>query len=299
VSILQYCLPHHAISIFAGWLANSTIPWLKNALIRYFLWRYTVNMEDAEQPDPFQYASYNAFFTRTLKAGARPLAEGVHDVISPVDGYVGAFGPIHNAKLIQAKGQTFTVDELLGVPRNPAGFPNDHGHMQDQQSVLEQAARFKQGSFITLYLAPHNYHRVHMPFEGHLSQMIYIPGRLFSVDFKTCATVPRLFARNERVVALFETALGQMAVIFVGAMIVGSIETVWAGTVGRSPVSEGPHYWSHGSGVYFERGEELGLFRLGSTVILLFEHQTLAFEAILGPSHPLCMGQKIATVKPL
>lgn len=320
LSILQHCLPHHAISIFSGWLANSTIPWLKNLLIRYFLSRYTVNMAEAEQPDPFQYPSYNAFFTRTLKAEARPITTGVHDVMSPVDGYVGEFGPIHNAQLIQAKGQTFTVDELLGVPSNPAGFQapkaaslldkalhhrekethsyNDW-HRQDQETVIQQAARFRQGSFITLYLAPHNYHRVHMPFDGHLSQMIYIPGRLFSVDFKTCASVPRLFARNERVVALFETAVGQMAVIFVGAMIVGSIETVWAGTVGRSPVSKGPQYWSHGSSIYFKRGEELGLFRLGSTVIVLFEHQTLAFEAMLGATHPLCMGQKIATVKPL
>ncbi len=263
-------------------------------------------MEEASQPDPFQYPSYNAFFTRTLKASCRPIAQHPHDFISPVDGYIGESGFIQNAQLIQAKGHYFTVDELLGVLPHPdlAQTKKHQTHLektlaQERKKLAVEAARFKQGSFITLYLAPHNYHRVHMPVEGPLSQMMYIPGRLFSVDFKTCATVPRLFARNERVVSIFDTPLGKMAVIFVGAMIVGSIETVWAGTVGRPNTPSVLQHWSYASGVSFKRGEEIGLFKLGSTVIVLLEHQTLLWDPRVVLSHAICMGQKIATIKPL
>jgi phosphatidylserine decarboxylase len=267
---LQYLLPQHTLSRLILVLTRVRAHWFKNALIRGFLKLYPVNMADAAQPDPYRYASFNEFFTRALKAGARPIAAAPR-IACPVDGTVSECGNIERDLLLQAKGQNYRLQDLL--------------------AEQEWAQRFEGGSFATIYLAPFNYHRIHMPIAGRLLDTVYVPGRLFSVNGVAAQHIPRLFARNERVLTLFDTALGRCALVMVGALNVGSMATVWAGDItpaARRRVAHVP-----GPSVHLESGAELGRFNMGSTVILLFEPQRVRWEPGLGAGAVVQLGQAI------
>jgi len=271
-------MPQHALSSLAGFLANCKFHWLKNRLIQYFVWRYPVNLEEALISDPYQYACFNDFFTRSLKPELRPIAKGLHDLVSLADGTISQLGKIEQGEIFQAKGHHFTTQSLLG------GDPS-------------LADPFANGSFLTIYLAPKDYHRVHMPIDGELTQMIYIPGRLFSVNLDTANSIPELFSSNERVVAFFNTSIGRMAIILVGAMLVGSIETVWAGTI-TPPRKQALHNWSFDHLIQLKRGEEMGRFKLGSTVIALFEGDNITWDPQLAEGAALQFGQSLGLFKP-
>lgn len=243
-SLLQYPLPHHAISRLTGKLADCDSPGLKNALIRTFIKRFNVDMREALEPDYRAYATFNDFFTRPLKSGARPLGEGF---ISPADGTLSQYGRLAAGELVQAKGHHFSARALLG-------------------GGAELADTFTGGSFATVYLSPKDYHRVHMPATGTLRETLYVPGRLFSVNQATANHVPGLFARNERLVCIFDTEDGPLAVVLVGAMIVAAIETVWAGQI--TPLAGTPQRTRLDTPVTLEKGAELGRFKLGSTVVM-------------------------------
>jgi phosphatidylserine decarboxylase len=236
-------------------LANSKNTKLKNYLIRYFLGKYTIDMREAQIEDPYAYASFNDFFTRALKDGARPINAEQNIIASPADGTIAQLGRIDQQQMLQAKGMYFNLSSLLG---------ND----------AELTQRFTDGHFATVYLAPHNYHRVHMPLAGKLIQSIYIPGRLFSVNRMTSQLIPNLYARNERLVLVFETQHGPMAVILVGALIVGSIQTVWMNSPIRSHQIENS---APSRDIVLEKGAELGHFQLGSTVIVLLSAPNLSW----------------------
>ncbi len=270
----QRIAPHHAISRCAGWVASSKTPLVKNAFIRWFYKTYQPDMSEAEIEDPFAYTNFNQFFTRALKPGARPLEASATAIASPADGVLSQFGPIAGGRIIQAKGQTFTVGELLGEESSGPSAYDD-------------------GQFATVYLSPKDYHRVHMPLAGQLSKMTHIPGRLFSVNAVTTEAVPRLFARNERVVCHFDTEAGPMAVILVGAMIVASIETVWAGTV--APARTGVRHTSYLNTppIQLDKGAEVGRFFLGSTVVVLLPNSKLKWSAQLAPGSFVRMGQTL------
>jgi phosphatidylserine decarboxylase len=271
---LQYLLPHHTLSRLAGRLANSRTPWLKNTFIKWFASRYGVDMTEALEPDPTAYPTFNAFFTRALRPGARPADPAPHVVVSPADGAVSQAGPVTADGVFQAKGQYFSILELLG---GDAGM----------------AALFEKGSFATIYLSPRDYHRVHMPCAGTLRRTAYLPGRLFSVNQLTAGHVPRLFARNERLVCLFDTEYGPMVMILVGAMIVAGIETVWAGHA--EPADAVALYARPPAGiVQLDKAAEMGRFKLGSTVILLFGENAVRWSETLAAGLPLRMGQNIA-----
>lgn len=253
--LLQYTLPKKALTVFGGLLANIKIVWIKNYLIRYFLRNHAVNMQEAVHESVQAYASFNDFFIRHLKPGLRPIADT--DIVSPVDGFVSEFGRIEKGQLLQAKGKYYAVQEFLA-------------------SEQSQSDVFLKGSFITLYLSPKDYHRVHMPLAGKLEDMTHVPGTLFSVQPVTTRHIPKLFARNERLVLQFETELGAVVVVFVGATIVGAIGTCWQGDLPRLPKIKSYHHdvlvWSDAEKT-LETGDELGYFKLGSTVVLLFEKQ--------------------------
>ncbi len=275
--MLQYLLPHKIISLIARLCANCKIVWVKNYLISDFLTRYNVNMQEAIETNPLAYDCYNSFFTRELKAELRPIDAGSNSVVSPADGLIAQIGNIQQQNIIQAKGHNYSVLDLLG-------------------GDTINAANFNNGSFATIYLAPHDYHRVHMPLTGRLTQMQYIPGKLFSVNTHAAENIPNLFARNERVVTMYETNAGKMAVILVGAMIVGSIETIWAGTI--CP----PHFTSINTWQYenndfqhieIAKGAEMGRFKLGSTVIVLFEQNSVVWEQTARINGLVKIGQKI------
>lgn len=279
--LVQYVLPQILISRLAGKLADSRPPAvLKNAVIRWFIGRYGVNMSEAVEQSPDSYPTFNDFFTRELRPGLRPLAGGHDTVISPVDGTISQLGRITSDRVFQAKGQSFSLTGLLG-------------------GDAERAAPFADGEFATIYLAPRDYHRIHMPLAGRLQEMTYVPGRLFSVNPVTAAAVPRLFARNERVVTLFDTDAGPMAMVLVGAMIVGSVETRWAGivapTTGRREVT-GSDYRHQSPGIVYQRGEEMGRFRLGSTVILLFPRGATRWQEAFQSRDRVQLGQALAQV---
>lgn len=246
----QYLLPQHLLSRLVGLLAESRWPAIKNTFIDTFIKRYDIDMSQALEPDPHAYACFNDFFTRALKDGVRPVTE--QGIASPADGAVSQLGEIDDERIFQAKGHHYTLTQLLGG--DPA-----------------RAEPFRNGDFITIYLSPRDYHRVHMPYRGVLREMVYVPGDLFSVNTLTARNVPRLFARNERVVAFFDTDIGPMAVVLVGAMIVASIETVWAGLI--TPPKRQlrvTSYLPRTDRIELARGEEMGRFKLGSTVIVLF-----------------------------
>ncbi|MEX0618156.1 MAG: archaetidylserine decarboxylase [Pseudohongiellaceae bacterium] len=273
--VLQYLVPQHAFSRLAGWFAESRVTWLKKALIHTFIMFYKVDMSEAKQEDPDDYACFNDFFTRELKSGARPIADEENGIISPADGWFGQCGELDGTQLLQAKGMHYSTLELLGGDRT-------------------DAARFDGGSFVTVYLSPRDYHRVHMPMGGTLTRMRYIPGKLFSVNQATAESVPRLFARNERLVCLFDTNLGQMALVMVGAMIVAGIDTVWSGPVCPTGADLTDYdYNDREPAVEFTKGDEMGRFRLGSTVIVLFEPGAVALDSLQALSS-VKMGQQIA-----
>ena len=255
----QHIVPQHWLSRLTGWLADVRNPiWLKNFVIEQFVKQYEVNMAEAEQPDPTAYANFNDFFTRPLKADARPMADA--DIVCPADGAISQLGAIEEGRIFQAKGQYFSTRELLGGDE-------------------ERAALFQDGQFATIYLSPRDYHRVHMPLAGRLTATSYIPGKLFSVNGVTAENVERLFARNERLVCYFDTELGPMAMILVGAMVVAGIETVWSGQ--EAPVTKDPvrvDYQKLPEPVSLAKGEEMGRFKLGSTVILLFPKGSMAWD---------------------
>lgn len=248
----QYGVPQHGLSRLAGWLANSETVWLKNYLIKSFLKRYTVNMLEAVEEDPFAYPSYNTFFTRHLKPETRPIEAHPASLVSPADATLYQCGKMDQETLLKAKNHHHTLISLLGYKDS---FSQD----------------FESGYYFCFYLAPQNYHRVHMPLAGKLLKMRYVPGRLFSVSPLTATHVPQVFARNERLVLFFEGEKGLFSVILVGAMLVGSIHTAWAGQIAPSTLRhiKEVDYAQHP--LSLQKGEEVGYFSLGSTVILLFD----------------------------
>jgi len=277
---VQRCLPTRLLSTLVFHVTQLQLRPLKNVLIRLFLRGYTIDMHEAQHPSASDYPSFNAFFTRALKPTARPLPADATLLVSPVDGRISQCAPITGGRLIQAKGRDYSALELLG-------------------GDAELAARLDGGTFCTIYLAPHNYHRIHMPLTGTLVGWRYVPGRLFSVNPATARAMPNLFARNERLVAQFDSAAGPLALVMVGALFVGSLETVWAGRV--SP----PHQRGQTSADYrmltplpFARGAEIGRFNMGSTVILLAAPGALAWLAESQPNAVLRMGQPLARVTP-
>lgn len=272
---LQYLLPQHFLSHLVGWIAASRIGFLRRALIRAFLRQYPVDLAEAARPDPEAYASFNDFFTRRLRAGARPLDPEARAALCPADGMLSQAGAIAGDTLLQAKDIDYSVTALLGG-----------------DSPL--AAEFAGGAFATIYLAPHNYHRVHMPLAGTLRAARFVPGDLFSVNASTAASVPGLFARNERVVCVFDTAAGPMAVVLVGALFVGSMSLAWSNRIrgeDRRRVRELP---VHDPIIALDRGAELGWFNMGSTVVVLFGPHGPALVEGLVPGRALRVGERLA-----
>jgi phosphatidylserine decarboxylase len=275
---LQKYLPQHLLSAQMNRIARSTNPTLRNALVRFFLRNYPmIDMREAAQPDPFAYASFNEFFTRALKPGARPIDEASDAIVSPVDGTVSQVGLIEDGQLLQAKGVNYSLASLL------ADAPS--------------AARFAGGSFACIYLAPYNYHRIHMPLPGRLLATRYVPGALFSVNAATAAAVEGLFAINERVVCEFETPQGALAMVLVGALMVGSIETRYAGEINPPGLRRGQtREITTGRGTEFGKGDELGRFNMGSTVILAMSDPRVRFTRHFAAGAVVRLGQAIAHV---
>ena len=271
---LQFVLPTRFLSWCMFALTRIEAPWFKNRFIRTFMRGFGISLEEAELQRPESFPSFNAFFTRALKEGARPLPEDPALLVSPVDGTVSEAGTIHEQRIVQAKGRDYSALELLG------GNP-------------QIAAPFLDGNFCTIYLAPNNYHRIHMPTAGTLREWMFIPGRLFSVNQGTTRAMPRLFARNERVVAIFDTARGPLAVVMVGALFVGSIETVWAGRITPPHSRSGIATYQLVQPIDFARGAEIGRFNMGSTVILLTGRGSANWRPDLLPGAGLRMGQVI------
>lgn len=278
--LIQHLLPQHLLSRLAGRLAECRAAWFRRRFIRWFIARYQVDMSQALQEDPDQYENFNAFFTRALKPGLRPLPEDPLTVVSPADGAISAIGRITGETIFQAKGKAFSLAALLG-------------------GDAALAARFRDGHFATVYLSPRDYHRVHMPLGGRLEEMHYVPGKLFSVNQVTAENIDALFARNERAVCVFHTEHGPLAVILVGAMIVAGIETVFAGQVCPTPDGQPGRsdYRQQDPAIRLERGEELGRFKLGSTAIVLTGPGMLEWLPGLCSGTPLRMGQAIGRLK--
>ena len=269
----QYLLPKQALTTLAGKFASARLGGLTTSVIRWFVGRYNVNMAEAANPDIASYTSFNDFFTRALKPGARPLAPA--DLICPVDGAISQFGPIAKDQVFQAKGHTYSTTALVG-------------------GDAAAAARFDNGHFATLYLSPRDYHRIHMPCAGELTRMVHVPGDLFSVNPTTARGVPGLFARNERVVCCFESAHGPFVLVLVGATIVGSMATVWHGQV-NPPRTGVLRQWDYAKGqVSLQQGEEMGRFLLGSTVVMLFPQGPLQFNPQWSPTRPIQLGEAMA-----
>ena len=264
----QRIVPQHQLSRVVGKVAASENPIVKNIVIQAFKNKYQIDLSVAEQNNPLQYKSFNEFFTRALKQGVRQIDSDSRSIVSPADGAISQIGQITDGEVFQAKGQSFSVEQLVGDP--------------------QLAAPFKQGQFATVYLSPRDYHRVHMPFAGTLTETLYVPGELFSVNQVTAENVPNLFARNERMVCLFDTEIGRMAVVLVGAMIVAGIETVATGKVkpnGRLDLQQ--HH------LELQKGDELGRFYLGSTAIILFEPNTMAWDQQFKAESVVVMGERL------
>lgn len=270
----QYILPKHLLSRITGRFAAARAGWFTQVAIRAFIRNFSVDMSEAADSDPKSYKTFNDFFTRPLKEGVRPLLAEGQQLAHPVDGTVSQAGPIHQGTIVQAKNHDYSVATLLGGDE-------------------ALAAEFDGGEFATIYLAPRDYHRIHMPCDGVLREMIYVPGDLFSVNPLTAQHVPNLFARNERVVAVFDTEQGPFSIVLVGATIVASIETVWAGTV-APPRGPGVHRWSYPkagpTAVSLKRGDEMGRFKLGSTIVMTFPKDTVDWEDDLVPGQTTRMG---------
>ena len=269
----QYLIPKQAITALAGKLASAKAGKLTTAVIRWFVKRYQVNMAEAAEPNIEAYESFNEFFTRPLKKGARRITKA--DFICPVDGAISQFGDIKADQIYQAKGHQYSTLAMLAGDK-----------------VL--AANFQNGSFATLYLSPKDYHRIHMPCDGKLKSMTYVPGDLFSVNPTTAQGVPGLFARNERVICEFDSAHGTFVLILVGATIVGSMATVWHGVVNPPRVGRITTWTYENQSITFKQGEEMGRFLLGSTVVMLFPQNTLKFNSKWMPTKPIQLGEKMA-----
>ncbi|MDO9371982.1 MAG: archaetidylserine decarboxylase [Gammaproteobacteria bacterium] len=275
----QYMLPQHMLSRLMYALTRCRLRAWKEWQIRWFIRRYGVDMDIAAQPDPLAYETFNSFFTRALKANARPVVNGADDIACPVDGAVSQLGAIEEGRIFQAKGHTFTLEDLLG-------------------GSAERAVPFHNGQFATLYLAPKDYHRIHMPLSGRLREMVYVPGRLFSVNTRTASVVPGLFACNERVIAIFDTDAGPMALVLVGALFVASIETIWSGAV-TPPFGKTIQQWNYqDKDIRLERGAEMGRFNMGSTVIVLFGAGRAAWHDGLRADTTVKMGKLLGKTKP-
>ncbi|MBV8062374.1 MAG: phosphatidylserine decarboxylase [Nevskia sp.] len=274
---LQSLLPTRALSALMFRVAQVRHKTFKNALMRWFVHKYAVELGEAEFSSIENYEHFNDFFTRALKPGVRPQPSAPNILSCPVDGTISQFGTIQKWRIFQAKGHDYSAGELLA----------------DEQL----AHSFYNGSFNTIYLAPHNYHRVHMPCSGRLRSWAYIPGRLFSVNPGTARSVPALFARNERMVAVFDTGFGPMALVMVGAIVVGGIETVWNGRLTPPHLRHAqPTYYQPMHPVVLQRGDELGRFHLGSTVILLAPPGALNWDGKLSPGREMRLGQALATI---
>jgi len=271
---IQYLLPKQVITVLAGKFANSQSGKLTTSVIRWFVGQYGVNMQEAQNPAIEHYKTFNEFFTRPLKADARPMAEA--DFICPVDGAISQFGNIEDTQIFQAKGHSYSISALLA-------------------GDAKLAAQFRHGSFATLYLSPKDYHRIHMPCDGLLLSMTYVPGTLFSVNPATALGVPGLFARNERVVCEFQSASGySFVMVLVGATIVGSMATVWHGVVNPPRIKQ-PRTWTYTQqNIRLKQGEEMGRFLLGSTVVMLFPQDTLRFNASWSPQRAIQLGELMA-----
>lgn len=273
----QHLLPHHPLSRIVLRLTRRTEPAIRNTLLRAFLSGFQPEMGDAVEPDPFAYASFNDFFTRALKPGARPIAEGADVLASPVDGTLSQAGAIEDGQLLQAKGRYYSLDALLSG------------------AAAQWSPHFRHGAFATIYLAPYNYHRIHMPCDGELREAWYVPGRLFSVNTRSAASIKGLFVRNERVVLLFDGPAGPFGVVLVGAFFVGSMTTVWHGDVApRSPRRPTALVPAAGHTPFrLPKGAELGRFNMGSTVILLHGRDSVTWAAPMQPGRTLRMGEAI------
>jgi len=271
----QYLLPKQLLTVLAGRVARARAGRLTTRLISWFVQRYRVNMSEAADPDIANYQTFNEFFTRALKDGARPLASA--DLVCPVDGAISQFGALQGDQLLQAKGHLYSSTALVG-------------------GDAALAARFGDGSFATLYLSPKDYHRIHMPCAGRLRRMIHVPGELFSVNPTTARGVPGLFARNERVVCVFESGRGPFVLVLVGATIVGSMATVWHGVVNAQRSGQLREWFYDDQEVELQQGQEMGRFLLGSTVVMLFPKGPIAFNPVWVPARPIRMGEAMASL---
>jgi len=273
--LLQKLIPHHLLSRTTGAIASSDWPWLKNLLIKLFIRHFNVDMSEAAESDSTAYASFNDFFSRPLQPGARAICADPNTVVAPVDGVISQIGSAQEGNILQAKDIQYSLHTLLG-------------------GSLSRSDRFRNGKFITIYLSPRDYHRVHAPLAGTLVDSVYLPGKLFSVDPYAVHHLPNLFLRNERLVTVFETAFGSLAVVMVGAMIVAGIQSVWRGEryppgrVTTDTISEP---------LAFNKGAELGRFQLGSTVILIFSPESLDWFEHLADGVSIQMGQKIGLMR--
>ncbi|MEG8038154.1 archaetidylserine decarboxylase [Sphingomonas sp. LR60] len=269
--LLQYLLPKQRLTTLAGRVARAQGGMATTRLIRWFAARYAVDMSEAAEPDIANYKTFNDFFTRPLKPGLRPIASA--DFVCPVDGTISQLGAIDDHHMLQAKGHRFTTTQLVG-------------------GDAALAAQFRHGSFANLYLSPSDYHRLHMPCDGRLTRMIYVPGKLFSVNPVTARGVPNLFARNERVVCVFESAEhGPFVMVLVGATIVGSMATVWYGVVNPQRTNR-PSEWTYDDdNIVLKKGDEMGRFLLGSTVVMLWKREAIAFNEAWHPERKVRLGE--------
>ncbi|HKY90369.1 MAG TPA: archaetidylserine decarboxylase [Nevskiaceae bacterium] len=274
---LQRILPTRFLSWLMYKVTRVEAAWFRVRFIRFFMKLYRIDLAEAVETDPDAFPSFNAFFTRALKPGARPLPDDPFAFVSPVDGKVSQLGKIEKTGIFQAKGHAYSAADLLADPA--------------------LAEPFDGGDFCTIYLAPNNYHRIHMPIGGTLKEWLYVPGRLFSVNPATVAAMPRLFARNERVVCLFDCGFGPMALVLVGALFVGSMETVWSGQVTPPHQRGGVARYTEYTKVHLNRGTEMGRFNMGSTVILLTPPGVLTWDRAIVPGKPLRMGERLATIE--
>jgi phosphatidylserine decarboxylase len=276
---LFYPIPHHLISRISLRLTRLRNRLVVPLVIRIFIRIFKVNMDEVLEADPADYTNFNDFFTRALRPEVRPIAPEADVVVSPADGLVSQMGSLTDERITQAKGQDYSVLELLGGSRSHSTI-------------------FQDGKFCTIYLSPRDYHRVHMPADGKLDKMIYVPGRLFSVSFPSLENIPRLFSRNERVVAIFQTTRGPLALVLVGAINVAAIETVWSGLITPPPgkVIRTYQYRNSNHKVRLRRGQEMGRFNMGSTVILLFPPNVVDWDPQLCPGTPVKMGQRLGNL---
>lgn len=275
----QYLLPHHFLSRIMLFITRIRFTAFKKFFIETFIQLFDVDMDLANRSQPEDYVHFNDFFTRSLKTEVRPIEGNEKTLVSPVDGSISQIGNINDELVFQAKGHHYTLTNLLG-------------------GDATLATEFINGKFATIYLSPRDYHRIHMPVAGRLKTMLHVPGRLFSVNGRTTRRIPNLFARNERVISVFDTDFGPMALIMVGAIFVGSMDTVWAGTVTPSSSRHkvtALHYGENNA-IQLERGQEMGRFNMGSTVILLFPDQVMEWNKTFQSDDPVIMGQQMGSI---